>query len=93
MFSNFQVLLKEIVSVDKTPKDPSDISTKIKNIQSKQGIKLTNITSAILSSDNLIKITLGNPKELDLHVLKGFVGKDENNKRIRLCSFYVNSSV
>jgi len=79
VFSNFQVLLKEIVSVNKTPKDTSDISTKIKNIQTKQGTKLTNITTSILSSDNLIKITLGNPKELDLHVLNGFVGKDENN--------------
>ncbi len=79
VFSNFQVLLKEIVSVNKTPDDTSDISTKIKNIQTKQGAKLTNITTSILSSDNLIKITLGNPKELDLHVLTGFVGKDKNN--------------
>lgn len=79
VFSNFQVLLKEIVSVDKTLNDASDISTKIKNIQTKQSTKLSNITSSILSSDNLIKITLGNPREFDLHVLTGFVGKDQNN--------------
>ena len=79
VFSNFQVLLKEIVSVNKTSDDTSNISTKIKDIQTKQGTKLSNITTSILSSDNLIKITLGNPKELDLHVLTGFVGKDENN--------------
>ena len=79
VFSNFQVLLKEIVSVNKTSDDTSNISTKIKDIQTKQGAKLSNITTSILSSDNLIKITLGNPKELDLHVLTGFVGKDKNN--------------
>jgi hypothetical protein len=79
VFSNFQVLLKEIVSVNKTYDDTSNISTKIKDIQTKQGAKLSNITTSILSSDNLIKITLGNPKELDLHVLNGFIGKDVNN--------------
>ena len=79
VFSNFQVLLKEIVSVNKTYDDTSNISIKIKDIQTKQGAKLSNITTSILSSDNLIKITLGNPKELDLHVLNGFIGKDVNN--------------
>lgn len=79
VFSNFQTLLREIVTLDKDTNDKPDISNQITELQNKQKTKLTNITSSILSSNNLIKITLGNPKELDPHVLVGFVDKDPNN--------------
>ena len=41
--------------------------------------KLKDITNSILSSNNLLKITIGNPKEFDPHSLIGFIGKDKNN--------------
>jgi hypothetical protein len=47
--------------------------------QKEQKLNLELLTTNILSSNNLIKITLANPKKLDPHVLVGFVGKDLNN--------------
>jgi hypothetical protein len=77
VYNNFQDLLKDMVTVDKI--DESNISNKIIKIKTKQAEKLKNITTSILSNSNLIKITIGNPKELDPHVLTGFIGKDKNN--------------
>ena len=79
VYSNFQQLLKEIVTVDKDINDVENIDNQINNLQNKQKTKLEVLTSNILSYNNLIKITLGNPKKLDLHVLVGFIGKNENN--------------
>jgi hypothetical protein len=79
VYSNFQQLLKEIVTIDKDQNDVENIDNQINNLQNKQKTKLEVLSSNILSYNNLIKITLGNPKKLDPHVLVGFVGKDENN--------------
>lgn len=80
VYDNFQDLLKDIVTIDKDKnKDVSNISNQITNLKIRQSDKLKNITTSILSSNNLIKITIGNPKELDPHVLIGFIGKDRNN--------------
>jgi hypothetical protein len=79
VYSNFQDLLKEIVTVDKDSSVQNDLSVQINYIKTKQAEKLKTITKKILSVDNLIKITIGNPKEFDPHVLIGFIGKDKNN--------------
>ena len=80
VYDNFQDLLKDIVTIDKDKnKDVSNISNQITNLKIRQSDKLKNITTSILSNNNLIKITIGNPKELDPHVLIGFIGKDRNN--------------
>jgi hypothetical protein len=80
VYNNFQDLLKELVTVDKDSKnDVSNISNQITNLKNRQAEKLKAITTSILSGTNLIKITIGNPKEFDPHVLIGFIGKDKNN--------------
>ena len=68
-YDNFQNLLKSIVTVDKTKIDPTGLYT---SIQKEQEVNLVTITEDILNSDNLIKITLGNPKEINPHVWDGF---------------------
>ena len=74
-YDNFQNLLKSIVTVDTTKIDPfvliglTDLYTSIGKVQ-EDNLKI--ITEDILNSDNLIKITLGNPKEINPHVWDGF---------------------
>jgi hypothetical protein len=78
-YTNFQELLKEIVTIEKNTISTQNIDNKITDLQKQQKTKLEFLTSNILSSSNLIKITLANPKKLDPHVLVGFVEKDLNN--------------
>jgi hypothetical protein len=49
----------------------------IEKLKTKQQTKLETITKQILTSDNLLKVTIGNPKEIDSHVLFGFTGVDQ----------------
>ena len=76
----FQDLLKEIVSVSKENEEDGDINNFIKNIRSRQITKLKKITNDILSNNNLLKLTLGNPKEIDPYVFGGFSKIDSTNK-------------
>jgi hypothetical protein len=79
-YQNFQDLLKDIVTVPiDTTKDGDDVTKIINAIRTKQKSKLETITNSILSQNNLLKITLGNPREIDLHVWEGFVGINTNN--------------
>lgn len=76
----FQDLLKAIVSIDKT----ININTLNENtiIESFKNIQLNNlstITSELLSNDNIIKLTLGNPKEVDSYILGGFTNVNSLN--------------
>jgi hypothetical protein len=77
VYHKFQDLLKEIVTIKID--NNSDISTQITNLKINQKTKLEDITKLIFSNENLIKITIGNPKEIDPHTLIGFIGKDKNN--------------
>ena len=70
--SNFQSLLKEICSVKKETTDDTDVDILISQIQIKQKTNLEQITIDILNSTNLLKINIGNPKEIDDHVFHGF---------------------
>ena len=79
-YQKFQTLLKEIVTIDKKTGDGDlDLEQLIPLIQDRQNSKLEKITTDILSYDNLIQITLGNPKEYDTHVLDGFTGANKQN--------------
>jgi hypothetical protein len=72
-YTNFQTLLKAITTVTKKSDDPTEISNLILTLKKRQKENLKNITQDIISEYNLLKITLGNPKEIDNYILGGFV--------------------
>ena len=72
-YDNFQKLLKEIVSVEKKSDDGTVIEDVIKKIKTRQKEKLVTLSDQFNENLNLLKITLGNPKELDSYVLSGYV--------------------
>ena len=79
-YTKFQDLLKDISSVEKKDGDSIQNTTDfLQKIKTRQNTKLESITSAILSERNLLKFTLGNPKEIDSHVFHGFANVDELN--------------
>jgi hypothetical protein len=71
---NFQDLLKSIVTIKKKDTDPTEKLLLIKTLREQQLDNLKNITKEILSDVNLIKLTIGNPKEVDLNIWNGFAG-------------------
>ena len=79
-YDNFQDLLKGLLSVKKETSDSGktfeEIVSLIKDRQSENKIK---ITTEILSYDNLLEVKLGNPKELDPHIIEGFIGLTDNS--------------
>ena len=81
-YNKFQDLLKKIVSQPKFFQGQVDqnIKTEINKIKQNQSVLLKLITKNILSTSNLIKITLGNPKEIDPHVFNGFAQIDSVNR-------------
>lgn len=80
-YDKFQDLLKEIVTVpiDITTPDPIDTGELIKVLKTKQLTKLSTLTTEILSADNLIKLTIGNPKEITPNVWYGLSKFDKVN--------------
>lgn len=84
-YSKFQTLLKDICSVPKISSD-ADLITKdlskgslMKKVQNRQIEQLGYLSNQILSTDNLVKITLSNPREIDNYVLGGFTGVNVQN--------------
>ena len=78
-YDKFQDLLKEIVTVKIESDDPVDIGELIKELKIKQLTKLETITAEMLSAGNLIKLTMGNPKEINPHVWYGLAKFDNVN--------------
>ena len=78
-YDNFQDLLKAIVTVSKTESDSTVPETLIPNLIKKQEQNLKYITTTMLSDDNMLKLTLANPKNLDVHVLGGFCNYEDIN--------------
>jgi hypothetical protein len=78
-YSNFQDLLKDIVTIDKTKVTSTEIKNIITDLKNLQSENLKTITSKLLSTDNVIKITLGNPKEINLNVWDGFAQINTTN--------------
>ena len=80
-YTNFQNLLKEVVSVSKQDDDSNkSIDDLIKEIIVRQNIKLNKISNDIKSTENTVKITIGNPKEINYHVWHGFTDMDNINR-------------
>lgn len=77
--TNFQDLLKSIVTIDKNNINSTDFTTIINDLKKYQNNNLLNITSEILSQNNLLKITLANPKEIDPYTWGGFSIIDVDN--------------
>jgi hypothetical protein len=52
----------------------------IKDLKTRQVEKIKSVSNDILSNSNLLKITIGNPKEIDPYIFHGFAGINEVNK-------------
>ena len=76
-YDNFQQLLKEITSVKKETSDGTNVDDIIKKIQERQKQKLVTVSEELCKEHNLIKFTLGNPKELDPYILTAYVYSTE----------------
>jgi hypothetical protein len=75
-YNNFQKLLKEIVTVNKNENEQeiTDNNLTITSLKIRQKTKLLFLTEELCDKDNLLKVTVGNPKEIDPYVLEGFYG-------------------
>ena len=81
-YYQFQDILKEIFTVRKESGDSTKtVDEVIDVIKERQTEKLLSSTTNILSNDSLIKITIGNPKEIDPHVFDGF---SEDHRKVIL---------
>jgi len=78
--TNFKNLLKEIVTIPKESGDSSNITLLINKLKFEQEIKLNSLTIDILHLRNTIKLTMGNPKEIDPHIWGGFVNLNNFNR-------------
>lgn len=73
-YDNFQLTLKNLVSVKKETSDSSlTIEELISNLRKRQELKFENLSSDFFDDNNLIKLTLGNPKEIDSYIFEGFI--------------------
>ena len=69
-YNSFQGLLKEIVTVNKIDStDTEDLFNKIKKAQS---VKLRTLTYELANDNEFLKVTIGNPKELDSYIFESF---------------------
>jgi hypothetical protein len=71
-YDKFQSILKDLCSVEKISTDTGRTDQIIIDIKNRQKDKIQNIHTKLLSKDNLIKFTNGNPKEIDSYVVNGF---------------------
>ena len=79
VYYNFQDFLKELVSVNKTKITATTIPEQINQIINLQQQNLTTITGNILSKNNLVNITIANPKEMNPNIFHGFAKIDDKN--------------
>jgi hypothetical protein len=79
-YYTFQSLLKELVTVEKKTDDSTDINQMVKDLKTRQVEKIKSVSNDILSNSNLLKITIGNPKEIDPYIFHGFADINDVNK-------------
>ena len=89
-YTHFQNLLKDIVSFTGVTNN-NDLLALINSIKTIQSETLKQITGKILSTDNLVKFTLANPKELDSHVLNGFAKTSLTNTLMKSIGKFYSS--
>lgn len=70
-YNKFQTLLKSLSTIQKLSGDTNNMSF-LKNIKSRQTQEILNVSQNLCSYQNLLKVTIGNPKEIDPYVLEGF---------------------
>ena len=75
---NFISLLKEMTTFTILGADNANLDTLIKSLKTKQNDKLKSITQEIIGDGNLLKITIGNPKEIDSYAWAGLSKLDSN---------------
>jgi hypothetical protein len=71
-YYEFQDLLKDMSTVEKRSSDTGRTDQVIIDIKTRQVDKIKTIHTKLLSKDNLIKFTNGNPKGIDSYVINGF---------------------
>jgi len=77
--ASFQDMLKSLCSVIKDPNDSSlTLNDLINTLKTRQVTNLNQVTNEILSDNNLLKLTIANPKEINLYVIEGF-GNNSNS--------------
>ncbi len=77
----FQELLQSLSTIDKDSNtDVTDKNSLIDTLKTKQLKKLETVSAEILSQDNLIKLTMANPKEILPNVWYGFTKIDNVNR-------------
>ena len=80
-YDKFQDLLKALVTIEKDDNnDNTDKNAIVTTLKEKQLKKLETISKDILSQDNLLKVTIGNPKEIIPNVWNGFAEIDNVNR-------------
>ena len=77
-YGKFQDLLKELVTVPKETTD-STSNTIFNIVKDRQLAKSKEVTKRLLGSENLIKFTLANPKEIDPYTFYGMASFDNYN--------------
>jgi len=78
-YGKFQDLLKELVTVPKESTD-STSNTIFNIVKDRQLAKAKEVTKRLLGSENLIKFTLANPKEIDPYTFYGMASFDNYNR-------------
>lgn len=71
-YNSFQSVMKDLVSIKKFTYN--DVNTLKRRIDEEQQNNFTKVTNGILSGFNFLKLTLGNPKEINSYVFEGFIG-------------------
>lgn len=87
-YPKFQDLLKELVSVEKKDGDVLNSPSIINTIKLRQEDNQKKITENILTSENMLELTIANPKELNPHILNGYVGG--NSRELSVGEFNVS---
>lgn len=77
-YDNFQLLLREMTSVEKPINIGIDIQGDLLNIKKTQTEKLVAITKQMSELSNFLKIKIGNPKELDTYSLNAYVSQTQS---------------
>lgn len=78
-YQKFQELLSEIVKVEKKTDDTLTHAFIQEKLHDRQLAKLKSITTKMFDADNLIKLSLGNPKEFNLNVFDKYARPSSNN--------------
>ena len=80
-YQRFQELLQALSTINKdSNSDVTDKNSLIDTLKTKQLKKLETVSEEILSQDNLIKLTMANPKEIIPNIWYGFAKIDNVNR-------------